>query len=41
MDRHIEILIVEDSRTQAVRLQYLLEKHDYGVRSDHHGHHYA
>jgi two-component system, sensor histidine kinase and response regulator len=37
MDRHIEILIVEDSRTQAVRLQYLLEKHDYGVRAANNG----
>jgi len=31
MEKQIEILIVEDSQTQAVRLQYILEKHDYRV----------
>jgi DNA-binding response OmpR family regulator len=27
----VEILIVEDSPTQALQLQYILEQHDYGV----------
>ena len=31
MDKDIEILIVEDSLTQALKLQYILEQHDYGV----------
>ncbi|HDZ91052.1 MAG TPA: hybrid sensor histidine kinase/response regulator, partial [Deltaproteobacteria bacterium] len=31
MDKEIEILIVEDSPTQALKLKYLLEGHDYRV----------
>ena len=31
MDKDIEILIVEDSLTQALKLQYILEQHDYNV----------
>ena len=31
MDKDIEILIVEDSLTQALKLQYILEQHDYSV----------
>ena len=31
MDKNIEILIVEDSLTQALKLQYILEQHDYSV----------
>ena len=31
MDKNIEILIVEDSLTQALKLQYILEQHDYNV----------
>ncbi|MBW1784323.1 MAG: response regulator [Deltaproteobacteria bacterium] len=31
MDEKIEILIVEDSLTQALKLQYILEHHDYRV----------
>jgi CheY-like chemotaxis protein len=29
MDKEIKILVVEDSLTQAVRLQYLLEQNGY------------
>src|SRR6266478_2074464 len=29
--RHLEILIVEDSRTQAEQLKYMLEEHDFHV----------
>ena len=32
MDDRVEILIAEDSRTQAEQLRYLLEEHGYGVR---------
>ncbi len=31
MEKDVEILIVEDSLTQALKLQYLLEKYDYRV----------
>jgi len=31
MDKDIKILIVEDSLTQALKLQYILEQHDYRV----------
>jgi len=31
MDKDIEILIVEDSLTQALKLQYILEQYDYSV----------
>ena len=30
-NKKVEILIVEDSPTQAVKLQYILENHDYHV----------
>jgi DNA-binding response OmpR family regulator len=31
MNNHVEILIVEDSLTQAEQLKYILEQHDYRV----------
>jgi len=31
MEKDIEILIVEDSLTQVLKLQYILEQHDYSV----------
>ena len=31
MEKDTEILIVEDSPTQALKLQYILEQHDYRV----------
>jgi len=37
MNNHVEILIVEDSSTQAEQLKYILEQHDYRVSSVHNG----
>src|SRR5688500_18036239 len=37
MDNGIEILIVEDSATQAARLQYILEQNTYSVSFAHNG----
>ena len=31
MDNNSEILVVEDSLTQALKLQFILEQHDYSV----------
>jgi len=35
--RHLEILIVEDSRTQAEQLKYMLEEHDFHVVTSRNG----
>ncbi len=37
MNNHFEILIVEDSLTQAEQLKYILEQHDYRVSVVHNG----
>jgi PleD family two-component response regulator len=37
--KKLDILIVEDSRTQAEQLQYLLEKHQYTVVTSENGNH--
>jgi CheY-like chemotaxis protein len=38
ISKHTEILVVEDSPTQAVRLEQMLTAHGYGVRVVHDGH---